>query len=245
MDGEIQFEKTELISISTQVVVDEGRPDIEVRSGSTILVYIEIKHDSSLGEGQLEYYKKKLDESGVENTALVLLTRSLASAQETILGRDEYHHVCWYDVHRWLSEIKAKKIEKACIYLIEEFIRFLEGKQMSLERIGWEYMNGVPSLVALSNLLEVAILETTPNVNLKRTGGSSWLGFNLDAKYFCGVRYAKPLIITYEDNGGNGPTYTHYLDMEKEHFFSLSQAEQLECLVNFIQKANAEIAELK
>ncbi len=235
LTGNEQFKKTELLTISTQVVIDNGRPDIEIRYGSTILAYIEIKHDASLGEGQLEYYRKKLDETDYENTTLILLTRSLATSQETTLLENEYHHICWYHVHGWLSKIRAEGTEKICDYFIEEFLRFLEGKQMSLERIGWEYINGVPSMVALGNLLEVAILEASPNVKLKRTGGSSWLGFNLEGTYFCGIRYSTPLMIVFENNKGNNPSYRYDLDLNKVHFFSLNQAEQLECLVSFIQ----------
>lgn len=245
MSENLRFETPDLIAISTQVVVDEGRPDIEVKYGSTILVYIEIKHDASLGEGQLEYYKRKLEESDFEVTALILLTRSKVSGQETTLGRDEYHHVCWYDVHCWLLEIEEEKIDEVCIYLIEEFVRFLEGKQMSLERVGWEYINGVSSLVALGNMLEVAILETRPEIALRRTGGSSWLGFRLNDELYCGIRYTTPLVIVFENNGGTDPTYKHDLDLEHVHFFSLNQAEQLECLVKFIDDAINGIPEIE
>ena len=112
---------------------------------------------------------------------------------------------------------------------------------MSLERIGWEYISGVPSLVALGNMLEVAILETTPDGKLRRNGGSSWLGFRLDDNFYCGIRYDAPLIIVFENNLGSDPTYKHDLDLEKEYFFSLNQAEQLECLVGFVQDAIAGI----
>jgi hypothetical protein len=240
-----EFKKTELLSISTQVIVDDGRPDITIKYGSTILVYLEIKHDASLGEGQLEYYRKKLDESDYQNTALILLTRSQASSQETTLSKNEYHHICWYDVHRWLSKIRIESRETICNYFIKDFLGFLEGKQMSLERIGWEYINGVPSLVAMCNLLEVAILETTPNVKSKKNGGFGWMGFNIDGTFFCGVRYSNPMTVVFENNNGNSPTYKYDFDLNKVHFFSLDQAEQLECLVNFIKEADAGIKNVK
>ena len=106
---------------------------------------------------------------------------------------------------------------------------------MSLERVSWEYMNGVPSLIALVNLLEVAILETAPEFDLRKTGGSSWLGFRLDSQYYCGIRYAEPLAVVFENNQGSNPTYKRHLELKKEHFFSLNQADQLECLVSYIQ----------
>ena len=235
--GDVQFDHPDLITISTQVIVEQGRPDIEVKSGSEILVYIEIKHDAALSTGQLEKYKRKLDESEFGHTVLVLLTRSLASGQETTLARNEYHHVCWYDVHRELAEIRNEGVGKICIFLIDEFLSFLEEKQMSLERVGWEYINGVPSLVALINLLEVAILEALPDVKLKKTGGWEWLGFRLDNTYYCGMRYKEPLIVVFENKIGIDPTYKHDLDLESDYFFSLNQAEQLERLVEFVKQS--------
>jgi len=232
---EVKFENPDLIQLSTQVVIEAGRLDIEVRSGPDILAYIEIKHDAPLGEGQLEYYKAQLDKSDFAYKALVLLTRSLASRQETTLPKNEYHHICWYNVYGELSAIKSDVNGETSTFLIDEFLTFLEEKQMSLERVGWEYMNGVPSLIALINMLEVAILEVAPEVSLRKTGGSSWLGFRLDDKYYCGIRYAEPLIVVFENNQGIDPTYKRDLELEQEHFFSLNQAEQLECLVAYIQ----------
>ncbi len=241
LSEKIVHENLPSISVSTQVAVDEGRPDIEIKSGSTMLTYIEVKHDACLGDGQLECYKRKLGDSGVSSTGLVLLTRSRASSQETTLGSTEYHHVCWYDIHRWLSEIITESEEGVSKYLMEEFVRFLEGKQMSLEQIKWEYINGVPALVALGNILEVAISEAIPDVKLKKDAGWGWRGFSFEGEYFCGIRYDNPLLIVFENNKGNFPTYKKDLDLEKSHFFSLNQAEgeQLECLIEFIQEAKA------
>ena len=235
----VKFENPDLIQLSTQSPIEAGILDVEVRSGSDILVYIEIKHDAPLGEGQLEYYKAHLDRSDVAYKVLVLLTRSLASGQETTLPKNAYHHICWYDVYGELTAIKSEVDGDTSTFLIDEFLTFLEEKQMSLERVGWEYINGVSSLIALSNLLEVAILEAAPDINLRRTGGSYWLGFRLDGKYYCGIRYAEPLIVVFENNVGIDPTYERDLELEKEHFFSLNQAEQLECLVEYIQNCIA------
>lgn len=234
---DVKFENANLIQLSREVVIGRGRVDIEARSGSDILVYIEVKVDAPLDKGQLEYYKAQLDKSDFAHKALVLLTRSLASRQETTLPKNAYHHICWYDVYGELSAVKSDVNGETSTFLIDEFLTFLEEKQMSLERVGWEYINGVPSLIALIDLLEVAILEAAPEVNLRKTGGSSWLGFRLDNKYYCGIRYSEPLVVVFENNLGTGtdPTYKRDLELEKEYFFSLNQAEQLECLVAYFQ----------
>jgi len=81
----------------------------------------------------------------------------------------------------------------------------------------------------------VAILEVAPDVNIRKTAGSVWYGYYIGDSYFCGMRYAEPLTIVFEGNTVTDPTYKQDLDLEKQHFFALSQAEQMECLVKFVQ----------
>jgi hypothetical protein len=227
------------VAIATQVAVDLGRPDIEIRDGTNTLVYIEVKHDSPLGVNQLERYKAQLQESGLSNTLLVLLTRSRSSLLETSLQPDEYHHICWYDIYNWLSNVDTK--DAICQYFIRSFMSFLEDKSMSLKKVTWEYIQGVPSLINLTTMMEAAVQEVMPAVALRRTAGWSWRGFYLDNAYFLGIRYERPLTVTFENNFGNNPTATHELDLEGRHFFSLSREEQFEGLINFLQTASQEV----
>jgi hypothetical protein len=232
------FTNSQSVAISTQIIIDEGRPDIEIRDGRDTLVYVEIKHDAHLGTGQLEYYKRKLIEANFPNKELVLLTRSRILAQETTLKFDEYHHVCWYEIHYWLSKFNVQ--DEVCKYFIESFMLFLEGKRMSVKQVTWEYIQGVPALIALTTMMEVALVEAMPNVKLGRTAGWTWRGFNLNGgSYWCGIRYNQPLLVVFENNGGNNPTYKCDLDLNGFHFFSLTQTEQLECLINFFKDSNS------
>lgn len=231
------FADSDAVSISTQITIEDGRPDIEIRDGAKKLYYIEIKHDAPLGEGQLEYYKNKLDESNIPSTGLVLLTRSKSSAQETTLDSDQFYHICWYDIHRFLNQIVSSNVDEVCAYFINNFNLFLESKQMSLEQVSWEYIKGVPGLVSLSNILEVAILEAIPDVQLKKTTGWNWRGYFVNGLIYCGIRYDESTIIVFENNMGNSPSYRRELDLNDAHFFSLNQAEQLECLIEFLRKA--------
>jgi hypothetical protein len=235
----IDITDLDLFSISTQVVLEKGRPDIEIRFGSAALIFIEVKHDAVLGDRQLEYYKEKLEESAIPKKRLVLLTRSLASARETTLKTDEFHHICWYDVHNWLANLKDNSDDQVGNFLVEQFLIFLEDKQMSLEQIKWEYINGVPALVAFGNLLEVALIEAIPDVKLKKNAGWTWRGFGFE-NIWCGIRFDNPLILVYENNSGSNPSYKKDLDLNKAHFFSLTQSEQLECLVSFVKNARAD-----
>lgn len=57
---EIAFSEEEAIVITTQKFTDVGTPDIELKSNDKF-IYIEVKHDSGLGNQQIERYRKALD----------------------------------------------------------------------------------------------------------------------------------------------------------------------------------------
>ena len=67
------FENDSNIQISSQFSVEEGRPDIVIRVDDNKIVFIEVKHDSSLGENQLESYYSHLEKrmGGRNATCLV------------------------------------------------------------------------------------------------------------------------------------------------------------------------------
>ena len=62
-----------------------------------------------------------------------------------------------YEIYNWLAVLKAKAKDPSNTYLIDSFNCFLEGKQMSIQKVGWEYINGVPALINMLNMIEVAI----------------------------------------------------------------------------------------
>ena len=223
------------IDILTQASYQSGRPDIEIRCGSDTLVLVEVKHDSLLGFTQLERYYDELQHSGASQTRLVFLTRSRIAAQLTSLSPDKYVHRCWYQVNDWL--INAEVTEPVCEHIVDDFMNFLEGKKMSHKKVTWEYMEGVLALNNLIAMLETAIMELWPKMKFRRTAGWNWKGFYLDNTLWCGIRYNKPLEVVLENNGGNNPTYRQALDLVQSHFFALSQGEQFECLINFLETA--------
>ena len=138
------------VNISTQVTVEQGRPDIEISDGAGILVYVEVKHNSPLGVEQLERYRAELSRSEIPNTLLTLLTRSRSASLGTTLPPTAYHHVCWYEIYNRLS--KADTGDDVIDYLIGSFLSFLEEKNMSMEKVGWEYIEGVPAMLRLTGM---------------------------------------------------------------------------------------------
>lgn len=238
-DCVLWFENHADIKITTQITVDEGRPDIVLTSGEHRIAFIEVKHDSSLGWEQLERYYQYLEKSHYEEKRLVLLTRSRHSIQETTLGLDRFQHVCWYEISGWLSEMQLEG--ETASYLVNQFLDFLIEKEMSMEKVGWEYMEGVPAFVNLINMLGTAIAEALPEEKVKRTAGWNWMGYYVGegSDLWIGVWYRNPLILTFENNGGNNPTFSRKLSLPEIHFFSLSSGEQLESIIKFVNESYA------
>ncbi len=221
------------VAVATQVSVGTGRVDLHISAGTDALIYVEIKHDAPLGPGQLEYYRDHLDATGLPHRRLVLLSRSRATAQQTTLPPDRCHHVCWYQVHEWLAD--AELSDPVCRHFADDFVRFPEAKQMSIEKVSWEYMQGVPALVRLTGMMEAAVHELWPMSAVKRTAGWNWRGFFVAGSYFVGVRLHQPLVVVLEDNLGTNPAFKRDLDLEATRFFALTSGEQLEALIEFLR----------
>ena len=146
--------------------------------------------------------------------------------------------------------------------MTDSFNSFLEVKQMSLQKVGWEYINGVPALNNLINMLEVAIKGASISIYGKSPGWD-YKGYWLEKKEFISViYYNNPLIITFELMDKRqynkelikDPTYElregkerlwFRFDLEKLHFFSLGKDEQLEELTRFMKTAYKEAKRMK
>lgn len=258
-NNEFSFDADESISVSTQETTEQGRPDIKVSSPDK-LIYIEVKHDSPLGPQQLARYRKALESSAATTRHVVLLTRFAVDFEDQ--EERPYRHVRWFEVYNWLTLAISKTKDPICIYLTEAFKSFLEAKQMSMQKVGWEYINGVPALNNLVNMLEVAIQGASIPIYGKSPGWD-WKGFWLGEKEFMSaIHYDNHLIITFElmdkkkynKELSKKPSYElregrerlwFRLDLEKYHFFSLDKDEQLEVITEFVKTAYAEAQQMR
>jgi len=260
-NNEFCFDLDEDISISTQETTEQGRPDIKISSPNK-LIYVEVKHDSGLGHQQIERYKKALVSSEVPIRRVVLLTRFAIDFDDQQERPDK--HVRWFEVYNWLANVNVKN--HVSMYLIKSFISFLEEKQMSIQKIGWEYINGVPALNNLLNMLEVAIKSNSINT-YKRSHGwtekESYQGFYLGGKeLWCGVDMMDPMHLEFVVYNKKNlavenlktPSYPikedsssilFLLDLNKIHFFSLDKDEQLNEITKFIKKSFDDAQEMK
>lgn len=236
-----RHQSAEKVELSTQSSIIGGRPDIQFRFAGNDVVFVEVKDWSPLGDGQLRRYYESINEMYGEAGRLVLLTRSKNSRQETTLSPSLYHHVCWYEIYSCLSELVVD--DELAAHYVTEFMGFLEGKAMGVQKVSWEFENGVKSMLVLTNILETAVSEVFPDWNVKRTAGWSWRGLYLDGDYFLGFRFDEPMLLVFENNQGTNPTYAAKMDLHEAHFHSLSAGEQLEAVADFIRSAGTEAGE--
>jgi hypothetical protein len=221
------------ISVVPYLVKSVAILDIKVEQGDRLL-YIEVKHDSPLGENQLEIDLAHLQNTGKAQTQMVLLSRSKSDALVTTLSHENFHHVCWYEIHNFLAAYIER--DPICGYFVKSFVRFLEEKAMSLTPITSAYLDGVQGLIDLTRMLEIAFAQAVPSIKTKRIAGWSYRGLAF-AQYWCGFRYDKPFFIVFENNVSKNPIYHRKLDLREAGFLLQGGDQQFESLVHFIKQA--------
>src|SRR5690606_30970412 len=97
-------------------------------------------------------------------------------------------------------------------FVLADFRRFLRDKDMCMEKVSWEYENGVAALMRLTSMLEVAAREAIPSCAIRRSAGWSWRGLLLQAEFFLGVRFEKPMMLVFENNLGTRPSAREEMD---------------------------------
>lgn len=258
-NNDFSFDPDEDISVSTQETTEQGTPDIKVSSPDK-LIYIEVKHDSSLGYKQLERYKRALEPSIANTKHVILLTRFAIDFEEQ--EERPYKRIRWFEVYNWLTNVRTRAEDPISVYLIDSFKSFLEVKQMSIQKVGWEYINGVAALTNLVNMIEVAIQGASLTIYAK-SAGWDFKGFWLvNKEFWCGIYYDSPLVVTlelidkkkfnvdlveepsYEVREGKYRIWFR-LQLEDRHFFSLDKDKQLEEITKFVRTAHAEAQQMR
>lgn len=181
-DNEFCFALDESISISSQETTKQGTPDIKISSPNK-LIYIEVKHDSPLGYKQISRYQKALESSSAQIKQVVLLTRFAVDVDES---KKPYKHIKWFEIYNYLASMKTKIKDSVCTYLIDSFNSFLEAKRMTLQKVTWEYANGLPAMINLINMIEVAVQSSGIDFykTYPKSAGWDFKGFNLQTRIF-------------------------------------------------------------
>lgn len=197
-NNEFSFDTDENISVTTQEIIEQGILDIKISSFGK-QIYVEVKDYSPVSIGQLKRYRKHLESSSAPIKRLILLTRFPVDLTEHQGIPDK--HICWFEVYNWLVSAEDKVKDSVSTYLIKSFKSFLEVKRMSIEKVGWEYINGVTAFNNLINMIEAAVKNIGIPFYKKLPKAARWdsKGFWLEnRKYYCGIYYNAPLTVIFK-----------------------------------------------
>ena len=261
-NNEFCFNSDEIISVLTQDVTEQGKPDIRISSPEK-LIYIEVKYEADLGNRQIERYKEALTSSSASIKHVNLLTCYPTEFQN--VEQKPYKHIRWTKVYDWLLDIKSQSNDSIIIFLLEHFLSFIEEKGMTIQKVGSEYLAGMNALNSLMNMIESGIEARGIRFfkGYPRSAGWDFKGFWMDGKrYWCGIHFNNPLVLTFEMtdkekyNEEIGKTTKYKLNVGKErlwfrlplgehNFFSLNKDEQCELINDFINIAYTEAQKMK
>jgi len=196
-DEEFAFAVGEDVSVATQATTEHGRPDMAISAGDQ-LAYVEVKDRSWLQDGQLAAYATALDTVSASRTRLVLLTRYYTGIPSNISR--PVHTVRWFQVHDQLQ--KADLTDPVAAHLAGEFARYLEARDMAIQRVGGELAAGVVALfdflVMLDAAIEAAGLKDSKSKVL--SAGTNYAGWYIDSpKYWVGIGYDEPLRLWFQE----------------------------------------------
>ena len=229
-DGFLDLKKdqTEKINITTQTIIDEGKPDIEI-STDEFLIFVEVKIDSEIGENQLMKYKDSLNNTKNKKTRLILLSRYPLTS--SINGEPDYA-IRWYQIADWLeNELENDQINAVSKYFIDQFYGFLKKRNLTISKVKSEVSKGLKSyqkrfgdiaeslkrmrsfekmnsdkdlhpLRDLLKLMDQALTsietETKPRLESGKMKGG-WAGYVFDRlKYALCVYYSQPENLVFE-----------------------------------------------
>ncbi len=136
---------------------------------------------------------------------------------------------------------------------------------MSIQKVGWEYINGVPAFNNLINMIEAAIKDAKISFNRTSPRAAAWgsKAFWLEnKKFWCGIYYGAPLVVVFKAFNKKNldvkrvgtPSYPvkeaklsiwFQLRLEDIQFFSLDKDKQLEEITNFVGIAYAEAQQMR
>jgi hypothetical protein len=263
---DLRLEELHVMEVFTQnrsaadAAIAEGVTDIEIRVRPTKLAIVEVKSRSLPTDLQIDKYIGHLNATGAQKWVLVLLTRHRVPDQIGV-GRP-VERVRWFDVADWLSCVRENyELQPECKFLLDQFLGFLRARNMTIEKVSWELTSGVRAVGALSNmLLEIArASKRRPRLRIDPECFGLYLG---GASDWVGMRYAQPNVLEFSTldraidkekaemlgidgifNWTNSKWWgwRRYFDLtdEREHFFAVSKAKQIELLNCFLNECFA------
>lgn len=256
---ELNFEEGEQIDVSSQIDISIGILDMKIET-DTKLIYVENKIDASLGVDQIRKYREHLERRKKEIKKVILVSKWETKYDD--LNKPD-KHLRWYEVHKILEQCQKKHQGEFSLvdqFLIDEFMSYMKEANMTIERVSWEFHNGVKSMLNLIEQIRLS-LNNVGCIVTDRSAGQQYNGFYFkidkesQVKDWIGIFYydnkneisldsivfevasvkipaTSRLEYPIDKDRFNNPSFL--FNFEKNRFFCLSKDEQLETLERFL-----------
>lgn len=254
-----------LIEITTQKMLENfGTPDIWIRFSDS-LILMENKWLSPPNASQIARYydflKQRREKIQLLKTSLVFVSPR-HYGKPWIQWKEPDNEITWIEISGMLKEsinkLSIKKLSALTFYK-SEFIKFLEDHNMSEKPISWQYMEGVPALLNLLEMIWNVLSELKEDgkvTEISISHGQNWAGcyfFSPDGqnKFWFGQPFDgnyKRLLFTAEElktwpHPKDGfeqyepwrKKHSKSFDFKDKFFFSRDKIGQKEILKEFIK----------
>ena len=245
--------------VTSQVSTSEGMPDIEI-NGPNSYALIEVKDGSPVNVEQIERYSRLVENNDAESKCLVLLTRHHPPILD---GFYSLKTIKWTQVTEWLSEsMETCSFDRTSLYVVEQFLGFLEVKGMSVKKAGWEMVSGIQQFKNFKVLLNQA-LESAGAHKIFTSYGADFNGWAIpDAElnksvFYIFIRFEQPEILRFsckakyvreeytqewvvDSNDRESLERSLDLNAEEIHFFSRGLDSQKTLLEEFVSSCLAQ-----
>ena len=245
----------EIKKIIPEASSESGRPDITLECENARIA-IENKIGADFTDKQIERYKKEFE-------YVFLIYKLLNDPEQAGFATKSF---TWYDIYSIMKKyIQNLSYSYDAInkYLLNQFIYFLEETNMGIEKVSWEILNGTKSLLNLTAEISEALTRLKGKqeiLNYKWASSTAWYtGFQVllgnNDSFNIYVYYNPLLVFTCFDDEEDwspkfkrlievhsevnwGRTYWHLdtLDISKNHFLCLSVDEQINTIVEFLER---------
>lgn len=246
----------ESLEVILEDTISNGRIDIALKSPH-LEVYIENKVSSGLGELQLERYYNHLQNIDNE-TKLILLTRDYI--EDESIGKYVDKYIRWYEIYSKIENFKDSisdyvevgKDKK--IYLLKQFLQFLKDENMSIEKVSWEYSEGVKSFLNLLNMIQSELDQLKKEKAINSYGvikiGTDYAGIYINQQdLWVGVNYPNfnelcfsiqaEFVKRYDDKfeglKEKDGYVRYYYNFNETYFLAFPKEKQKEAIFNFIK----------
>lgn len=237
-DGSVSFANPGEVRVVSQYAVGDSIADLAL-VGLDYLVVVEVKVSDNLAPDQVRGYHQNLEQQEKPWT-LVLVVKEWTPFEDW-MEPSTLHR--WTELGEIVKECRSDCEDSAVIFLLDEFINFLEVRGMARKKITEALGPGLQDAWQMYQLLLDSLRAAGADMSGRRVNihqSSEWSGFMLpDHGANVGFYFSDPTtLVFYRRKGDDDPLS---LDLEAAGFFGEDAAGQEKIIAQWISDCMTEI----